>query len=392
MPSQTTHHTLSAIITDRIEVSNGLALSAADWDTLVECAEAEGVAPMVYWALSKAGRFGSIPEPAQRALRALYVATWRHNEELFRELEGLMRAFDRAALPVVLLKGACFGLTIYPDAGLRPMDDLDLLVPASRLSEAADIAVALGFDGTLPEASPGLNEMLGHHLFLHKSTPYPVTLEIHYSLVADKVFTYAVPVDWFWTQTQPLDGGAAKRFGSILMLTPAAQVLYAAAHAMLQHGGRSSPLRWFYDLHLLIRYYDSRVDWNLLLSQARVFEWSSALAAALTQTQTCFDTPIPVHVRAALLTASDRHQDLVEQLQDKPATRILDEGHKLRALNWPGRIRLVLALVAPSPAYMVWRYQLTSKWQTPRFYIVRWWGILVDGVRTVRASFVTARR
>ncbi len=51
---------------------------------------------------------------------------------------------------------------------------------------------------------------------------------------------------------------------NLLMLTPTAQLLYACAHAMLQHGGRNASLRWMYDLDLLMTVYAETLDWDLL--------------------------------------------------------------------------------------------------------------------------------
>ena len=175
------------------------------------------------------------------------------------------------------------------------------------------------------------------------------------------------------------------------MLMPTAQVLYAAAHAMLQHGGKNTSLRWYYDLDQLVRFYAERMDWDLLLSQARLFEWGSALDAALYHTQLYFDTPIPDNVHASLSGLTDRHRPLIKLLQTQPATHILDERQKLLSLTWYGRIRLVLALIAPSPAYMRWRYQLKNAWALPAYYLYRWWGIFMDAVHTLISLFRRVR-
>src|SRR3990172_2209006 len=210
------------------------------------------------------------------------------------------------------------------------------------------------------------------------------TLELHHSLVADRSFIYAVPVDWFWSQTEPMEGlSSGRRIDNLRMLTPTAQVLYASAHAMLQHGGRNTSLRWYYDLDRLIRVYADRMDWDLLLSQARTFEWSSAAFAALSQTVAFFDTPIPQKVLDELSKHSDRNTKRVATLQAQPATHTLEEYQKLKSLNWYGRFKLVLALIVPRPAYMRWRYGLRSAWALPAWYLFRWWGILKDAIRTV---------
>jgi len=256
------------------------------------------------------------------------------------------------------------------------------------LQEAVKIAVTLGYRIAVPDASPGLKDLLNHEVCLMKAGSQPLLLEIHHSLVADRSFRYAVPVDWFWEQVVPLETAWVKaRDLDLFMLTPTAQVLYAAAHAMLQHGGKNAPLRWFYDLDRLIRSYDKSLDWNLLLSQARLFDWGSALEAALVHTQAWFKTPIPEKVLAGLAGETDRHQELVARRQVRPATHLLEEFEKMLSLNWYGRIRLLGALLVPSPAYMRWRYKLKTSWAIPAYYGIRWVGIIVDGFRSLVSLF-----
>ncbi len=359
------------------------SFSTSDWNLLIAKAYQEGVASLVYWNFSKSGKFSSLPESTRNSLRSIYSGTWIQNQKILKELEIFSHLFSQADIPVVVLKGACFALTIYPDIGLRPMGDLDLLVQKKKLAKAVEIAKSLGYTDALPEASPGLNNLLSHHVCLHRSGAQPFTLEIHDSLVADKSFIYAVPVDWFWTQTEILDASPQTKFKDLQMLAPVAQILFAATHAMLQHGGKNVPLRWFYDLDVLIRFYADRMDWASLLAQARKFEWSSALDAALFQACTYFNTPIPDYVRTALAEQSDRHQGLVDLMKIRPATHILEEHQKILSLNWIGRFRLIFALILPLPAYMRWRYQLKSSWMLPAYYLIRWLGILKDAIYTL---------
>jgi len=382
MPLPINNQTLGLLITDRLHDLNWDALLETDWGVLISKARAEGVAPLLYWNLSKSGRFSSLPEEARNNLRALYSATWINNQKILRELEILAHLYSQAGIPLVVLKGACFALTVYPDIGLRPMGDLDVLVPKEKLAEAGRIAETLGYAAMLPEASFGLNDLLSHHLCLQKNGPHPISLEIHDSLVADKSFIFAVPVGWFWGQTESLHTTSQTKFKDLQMLSPVGQILFAAAHAMLQHGGRDVPLRWFYDLDLLIRKYSDRIDWDLLLLQATKFEWVSALDAALSKAYAYFDTPIPEKVRVSLFGQTDRHQAFVALMQIKPATHILEELQKLLSLNLHGRFRLLLSLILPDPAYMRWRYQLKNSRLLPVYYLIRWIDILKDAIYT----------
>ena len=382
---------LSLILSGRLPEPDWESFSAADWEALARLAQREEVAPLLYWSLSQSGRLGRLPGPLQASLRALYFGIRMKNEQSLKQLGRLASLLHRDRIPVVVLKGACFALTIYPDIGLRPMADLDLLVPASRSAEAIRSARSLGYTDAVPEALPGLNDLLSHAACLKKrDTPY-TTLEVHHTLVADSSFTHAVPADWFWSQTEPLKGtGLEDGSRHVRMLTPTAQLLYACAHAMLQHGGRNTSLRWLYDLDRLIETYAGRIDWGLLVSQARAFEWSSAISAALAETSACFATRVPERVLEELSRQPDRNAARVRSLLSQPATHTLEEYQKLQSLDGYGRLRLTLALLMPTPAYMRWRYGLRSAWTLPGWYLYRWWGIFKDAVKTL--WLITHRR
>jgi hypothetical protein len=112
-----------------------------------------------------------------------------------KELEILGGFFDRAEIPMVVLKGACFALTIDPNIGLRPISDLDVLERGDQLDAAVRIAQELGFVDEEPEAAPGLNNLLSFHVCLQKSGNPPSVLEIYDSLVADR----SLPTPYRWS-------------------------------------------------------------------------------------------------------------------------------------------------------------------------------------------------
>ena len=279
-----------------------VSFSADEWEQFISKAQEQGLAPLLYWVLSKSGNFSSIPESTRNSLRIKYAATWINNQAILKELETLAEAFKQAGIPMVVLKGACFAQTIYPDIGLRSMGDLDVLVPVSKVSEAVRIARLFGYFEYVeaePEASPGLRGMFNKDVCLQKSDPHLITLEIHTSLVANRSFRYAVPIDWFWEQVEPMRTISMKSEDpKLFMLSPTAQILYGIAHLMFQHEGYEAPLRWFYDLDRLVRFYSGRLDWDLLLSQARIFEWGVGFGGRSFQNNclfwyshpgTCFD-------------------------------------------------------------------------------------------------------
>ncbi len=320
------------------------------------CQKRKVLGPSSMGAL-EVGKILTPSQACQDRLRAMFVATRLNNVQILQELEKLTTLFEQAGIPVVALKGICFALTIYPDIGMRPMGDLDLLVPVSRLKDAVEIAHYSGYVKAMPEATPGLDELLNHAACLTKTRSPFTTLEIHHTLVGEESFRHAVPVDWFWTQTETMVSNAKSwEAAQVLMLTPTAQLLYACAHAMLQHGGRNASLRWMYDLDRLVRVYAERLDWELLLTQARRFEWGSAVSAALSQIASIFHTPVPPSIVDELASVDDSNTERVLEMQSLPGTHTLEEYQKFKALNGKGRIKLLLGLAVPGPAYMRWRY------------------------------------
>jgi hypothetical protein len=373
---------LSRLISRRFEATDWQHYLASDWERLIQCAKTQGVAPLLYWAFTKAELLKEIPAESQKALRLAYAAVQIENKAITRELHLLAERFEQANLPLVALKGACFALTIYDDLALRPMTDLDVLVPASRLKESVEIAKSLGYQENYPEASPGLRDLLNHEISLTKSDTQAIVLELHHKLIANKLFRFSAPMDWFWEQTEPLPRQAGTSQASLLMLTPTAQLLYSAAHLALQHGSRLASLRWYYDLDLLVRRYTGRIDWGLLILQARRFEWGSAVYAACSEAQSYFETPLPEQVMKELHEQHDRNESLVRHKRVQPRTHIQEEWQNLLALNGYGRLRLIAALVAPAPAYMLQRYGLKRKWQLPFYYLFRWGTIFMDAIQT----------
>jgi hypothetical protein len=250
------------------------------------------------------------------------------------------------------------------------------------LSQAIQIAKLYDYEEYL-ESDFGKKEF-SNHTNLEKTTLQDVTIELHKTLVAAKSYNFSVPVDWFWEQTESMNIlSSSGQFPNVFMLTPTAQILYAASHAKLQHADKKAPLRWLYDLDRLIRFYASHLDWDLLLSQAKIFEWGSALDAAILETVNWFGTPVPEYVLASLSEVSDRSSKIVALKQIEPATYMLQKIQMLRLLKGSFRIRYLLTLIFPSPTYIRKRFELRTAWAVPFHYVVYWWHAIKGGFRSL---------
>jgi hypothetical protein len=273
-----------------------------------------------------------------------------------------------------LLKGAALAASLYPNLALRPMCDLDLLVPADGLERAVQAVVELGYRRLVPEMAPGLDRQARYHVALSGGPQGQVSVELHWRLVAGEADWRSPPVEWFWRQTeswtmQQPDG----RILSALQLRPTAHLLYLAAHLAFQHGGGSSRLGWLYDLHLILARRGDQLDWNALLEKAREFRWSAALGSALSRARDVLATPLPPDLLEKLAAGRDVESErAVAAGRSTGASRGARVYEELRALDWRGRARLALAILWPSPDYLRWRHRLRPAWLWPLGYPYRW--------------------
>jgi len=387
------------------------------WDWIVQEPAFASLLPLIYYSVPDA--ILPLSEAARERCAQAYYQTVACNLCLYRELGSVLEALRDAEIPVIILKGAALAVTLYPNIGLRPIGDVDLLVPQARLSEALACLKALGYIEPIPDVAPGLNRVVGHHVSLGGGKDIPLHVEVHWTLAAGGHDRHAPSMAWFWQQTEPLTlGPGAEEPGSggelalLLTLTPTAHLLYLAAHLIFQHGGAltnclaswkgtSTPsqqageivchqfqLLWLYDIDLMVRREADRLDWDELLHRAQEFRWAAALHATLQCAQDRFGTPLPQGFLDALAEVSDhRSAHLVERKVGPLQTRALRVRNAMSALDWQARLRLASAIAFPSPTYMRWRY--LSRFRAPLrsllwplCYPYRWLVILREGLST----------
>ena len=139
------------------------------------------MAPLLYTHL-KAARV-QLPPTIKRELQGLYLRHRHANRVRTRVLRDILAACDDAGIQTLVLKGAALSHTIYPEPGLRPMSDIDILVPKSDLWRAQSLLAGLGFDAPLPPGST----LPARHLpaATLQSEGLDVHVELHHRLLSN---------------------------------------------------------------------------------------------------------------------------------------------------------------------------------------------------------------
>ncbi|MDA0334784.1 MAG: nucleotidyltransferase family protein [bacterium] len=187
-----------------------------------------------------------VPSGADQAgWRDAYVTTAARTVVVLQELAGTLRQLHASGTEVVVLPGAAL-LRFYPDAGCRPMDDIDLLCAPGQCAAVAGLLLQRGWAAT-PRHPDLLSK--GH-----------VCLDLHEDLFHCERIGARRYAGWL----DPQDVWSRRRRASVQgidvwVLGPEDEVLYTAAHA-LRHSYRR--LTWLIDLALQLR--DEKLDMGRL--------------------------------------------------------------------------------------------------------------------------------
>jgi hypothetical protein len=284
-------------------------------------------------------------------LKGLYRRSWSHNQLIFKRAAEAISVLEQAGIETLIIKGASLALLSYGDVGVRPMDDVDVLVPLERTAAAID---ALSEAGWSPDHADPL-----------------AWTEVHHSLGFAGGDNGNVDLHWFslwqpasdaglWRASVPLElAGVATRAPS-----PADQLLLACVH-----GTPWSPLppfRWIADAVTVIRSAGEQLDWDRFLAAAESRRLTVACAAALGYLQAELGAAVPPPVLTRLRAVpTSRHERAAFRAACRP-----DSPLRTLRMAWDRYRRLRdLDTGAPPPRSFVGFarrfWGLESVWQLP---------------------------
>jgi len=144
--------------------------SNLNWHNIETLAYEEGVAGILYKTLKNS----SIPRSALASFRDYYLSIAAQNIISKNALERLEDTLQGAQIGVMTLKGASLLDNTYPDIGMRPMGDLDLMVRPEQREGFINLLHNLGYK----------QDLSFPHIFHNKR----VTIDLHiHALNTDRI-------------------------------------------------------------------------------------------------------------------------------------------------------------------------------------------------------------
>ncbi|HEX5415819.1 MAG TPA: nucleotidyltransferase family protein [Chloroflexota bacterium] len=351
---------LSALVTRAL---TPFQVSADRWPAISALAVEHGLGPILYWTLGSEAKSlltddSSIPAQLRDTLRQATV----HSLVLGQASRRIQTALNLAGIPALWLKGLPLAHTVYPDPDLRPMVDLDLLVPYERRLAALECLESLGFrrsEEFTYEAVPRVVHRFAYNYSLRGGNDGVIAVELHFHLldrIREQPLLPVEQVGWFWEHPLRVDDGDF----AFRTLRPEAHVLYLCAHAILQHGEADLRLLRYLDLYLLLtRYATSGFDWRQVVEQATTLGWTYAVERALALTARYFGTPVPEWVWRELRDRRRPTENVYCVVERQNQTNHWDDlKDASAALSRHERWLVLRALVFPSRSHLRHRYAL----------------------------------
>ena len=244
--------------------------ATTDWNEVVALAVYHGLAPLLFKRLKESDARACVATDAWERLRQAYFAGASMNSRLYRELGPVLRCLCSSAIPVVALKGAYLAEAVYGDVALRPMCDVDLMVPRAELPRAQAILLDLGGVYHQSENHESF-DWTGHH-HMRPVVVRDLTLEIHWTIVPP---TWPVRIDaaGLWDRARPVTIAGVE----VLALSPEDLLLHLCL-SFIDSG--LTGLKLLCDIAETIHRFGGEIDWAQVAHLAR--EWRAARHVGLT--------------------------------------------------------------------------------------------------------------
>ncbi len=247
----------------KAELSDEIKRGRVDWERVVSVANAELLTPALYHALRSKGLLeGTGDTQLNEFLQAVFEANRLRNEGIQEQIEDIQAILAQEDIvPLVLKGGAVVTEGLYPDDGIRVMNDLDIMIEPSRF----EVALRLLKEGGYREFGRELNRW-HHHTPRMNKAGYPAAIEPHFRIVYDRDIEY---IPYTEETTMP---SRNPRFSNIRVLTPHWHLYHAFIHAAIvdkHHQRWILGLRYLYDFAMLSVSYKGSVDWKTLYEETR---------------------------------------------------------------------------------------------------------------------------
>ena len=243
--------------------------------------------PLVYRNLAGHGYDG----PLMARLEGVYRYWWLRNQRTFNTAADILRTLASRGIDTMVLKGIALSHLYYRDRGVRPMLDVDVMVPSTAASDAVATLTAAGWIETGPRHPSRFRFLHGVKLLGDNGAE----CDLHWHLRGESTRVDADAV--WWRRSVPLDiGSVATR-----ALDPTGNLFHSVAHGVPWN--QMPSLRWVADAVTMLSTVGDDIDWDLILRMTVEIRLVVRMRQGLAYLRRRHGAPVPEWVLEALEAA-----------------------------------------------------------------------------------------
>ena len=213
-------------------------------------------------------------------LKGIYRYFWSSNQRLFHWSASLIRLLHDEGLRTLILKGAAMSKLHYRDAAVRPMRDVDVLVPWTEVRPALRALSGAGWRSNTDQLEQDLK-------FRHSVEMVNGRLEfdLHWHVLYECL--HPDDDEGVWARSQPVEfAGVPTR-----AMGPEDTLLHTIVHGVADNP--VAPVRWIADAATLVNRHGDSLDWGLIVGEAERRRVLLRLRAGLNYLSRKFSVDVP---------------------------------------------------------------------------------------------------
>jgi hypothetical protein len=254
-----------------------------DWDRYLQLVERHRT-PAIAWAALQCVKGIDIPEAVREKLQQRSRNARLQTARFSLLLAQALQALERAAIPVMPMKGPLLSLDLYGDLGLRQSHDIDLACKTADIERAYHVLEETGWQ---PDPIA--------RAFVHDFTPRQKQEYLRYGYGHDLSFTHrsGAILELMWRDPGETTEATNRRWQAshtAVWNNCSYQVLADSdlIHYLCTHGQRHAWFRvkWLGDLARL--HADGRIEWQACLGEAQDLGQRRMLLASLSTLVTLY--------------------------------------------------------------------------------------------------------
>ena len=299
---------------------------------------------------------------------------------LMHLLERIAGEFNRAGVPLMVLKGAALNLALCEGPGDRPMSDLDLMVRVEHSDRASTVLEQLGCRRGVSHVREDFFPRFHYEMEYRAGRTWPLRIDLHVRPFRPLRYAGVVGPEAFWSRAEPVRIGEA----TVLVPAPGDMLIHLAAHAAVHGFSRG---QWLKDVHRWAFAYRDRIDWDEFISAVREWRLAAAVQAAADRVEDEIGRVCPDGMRQRLFALGSSWRDRLALAQaprdaGHPAAHVL--VNLLCTPGWRFGLAYLRSMLIPDSVHMgEWYSQRHIGW-LPVAHLLR---LLSPVIRLVPSSW-----